>query len=117
MRDNRTGALGITFWRAGSIEGFQSNAPAVVYASTTAREHMRVDAADPNGERDRLVSVDDPRSVEDDRRAVVTHHALDHADDSAQGGETTTVLLTGAGAAQSGRQAIGRIGPIGRIDL
>ena len=42
-RDTRTGATGITFWRAGSIEGIQSNAAAVVYLDGT---HLY--AADPN---------------------------------------------------------------------
>jgi len=46
-RDNRTGALGIAFWRAGSVEGVQSTAPAVVYMTGDART-MRVTAADPN---------------------------------------------------------------------
>ncbi|HEX2121820.1 MAG TPA: polysaccharide lyase family 8 super-sandwich domain-containing protein [Thermoanaerobaculia bacterium] len=31
VRDLRTGALAITFWRAGSVEGIQCDAPAVVY--------------------------------------------------------------------------------------
>ena len=48
VRDQRTGAVGITFWRAGSIEGFQSNAAAVVYATMTDKNSMRVDVADPN---------------------------------------------------------------------
>ncbi len=43
VRDTRTGAVGITFWRAGSILGIQSNAPAVVYVDGT---HIYV--ADPN---------------------------------------------------------------------
>jgi hyaluronate lyase len=43
VRDTRTGALAITFWRAGSIEGIQSNAAAVVYLDG---QHLY--AADPN---------------------------------------------------------------------
>jgi hypothetical protein len=43
VRDTRTGALGITFWRAASIEGIQSNAAAVVYFDG---QHLY--AADPN---------------------------------------------------------------------
>ena len=46
-RDNRNGNLGITFWRAGSVDGIQSSAPAVVYMTST-RDTMRVSAADPN---------------------------------------------------------------------
>lgn len=48
VRDNRTDALGITFWRAGAVEGFQSSAAAVVYVTMTDTMTMRVDAADPN---------------------------------------------------------------------
>jgi chondroitin AC lyase len=47
-RDNRNGNLGITFWRAASIDGIQSSAPAVVYM-TSDRMSMRLSAADPNG--------------------------------------------------------------------
>ena len=46
-RDNRTGNLGLTFWRAASIDGIQSSAPAVVYL-TGDRNTMHVWAADPN---------------------------------------------------------------------
>ncbi|HUR81650.1 MAG TPA: polysaccharide lyase family 8 super-sandwich domain-containing protein, partial [Thermoanaerobaculia bacterium] len=46
-RDNRNGNLGITFWRAASIDGIQSSAPAVVYI-TSDRNTMRIWAADPN---------------------------------------------------------------------
>ena len=47
-RDNRTGALGITFWRAGAVEGIQSSAAAVVYVTSPALNTLRIDAADPN---------------------------------------------------------------------
>lgn len=47
VRDTRSGDLGITFWRAGSIEGIQSSAPAIVFVSGDARR-MTVHAADPN---------------------------------------------------------------------
>ena len=46
-RDNRNGNVGITFWRAGSVDGIQSSAPAVIYMTST-RDTMRVSAADPN---------------------------------------------------------------------
>jgi len=47
VRDNRNANLGITFWRAASIDGIQSSAPAVVYLTTDANT-MHVWAADPN---------------------------------------------------------------------
>ncbi|HEX2060312.1 MAG TPA: polysaccharide lyase family 8 super-sandwich domain-containing protein [Thermoanaerobaculia bacterium] len=46
-RDLRTGALGITFWRAGSIDGIQSSAPAVVLVKQNLLT-MQIHAADPN---------------------------------------------------------------------
>jgi chondroitin AC lyase len=46
-RDLRSGATGITFWRAGSIEGMQSSAPAVVYLTADAFT-TKIHAADPN---------------------------------------------------------------------
>jgi chondroitin AC lyase len=48
-RDNRTGAFGITFWRAGAVEGIQSSAAAVVFVTSSNATSMRIDAADPNG--------------------------------------------------------------------
>ncbi|HEV7238098.1 MAG TPA: polysaccharide lyase family 8 super-sandwich domain-containing protein [Thermoanaerobaculia bacterium] len=47
VRDTRNGNLGITFWRAASIEGIQSSAPAVVYLTRDGNT-MHVWAADPN---------------------------------------------------------------------
>ena len=47
VRDNRNGNLGITFWRAASMDGIQSSAPSVVYM-TSDRTTMHVWAADPN---------------------------------------------------------------------
>ncbi|HVE71739.1 MAG TPA: polysaccharide lyase family 8 super-sandwich domain-containing protein [Thermoanaerobaculia bacterium] len=46
-RDNRTGNLGITFWRAASIDGIQSSSAAVVYI-TQGRTTTHIWAADPN---------------------------------------------------------------------
>jgi chondroitin AC lyase len=47
VRDNRTGRLGIVFWRAGALDGIQSSAAAVLLLSGDERA-MRIDAADPN---------------------------------------------------------------------
>lgn len=46
VRDIRTNNLGITFWRAASIEGIQTNAPAVVYITGDSRT-LRITAAAP----------------------------------------------------------------------
>ncbi|MGZ5473368.1 MAG: polysaccharide lyase beta-sandwich domain-containing protein, partial [Thermoanaerobaculia bacterium] len=47
VRDNRNGGLGITFWRAASLDGIQASSAAVVYITSDA-ETMHVRAADPN---------------------------------------------------------------------
>jgi hypothetical protein len=47
VRDLRNGNLGITYWRAGSIEGIQASSAAVVYLSGDS-ETMHVWTADPN---------------------------------------------------------------------
>jgi hyaluronate lyase len=43
-RDRRSGATAIAFWVAGSVDGIQSDAPAVLYLTDTT-----LSAADPNG--------------------------------------------------------------------
>jgi chondroitin AC lyase len=45
-RDTRTNALGITFWRAGSFDGYSSSAPAVVLVKQDAFT-MQLHVADP----------------------------------------------------------------------
>ena len=47
VRDNRSGALAIVFWSAGSIEGYSSDGPAIVYV-TASDKKLSVFAADPN---------------------------------------------------------------------
>ncbi|HET8774865.1 MAG TPA: polysaccharide lyase family 8 super-sandwich domain-containing protein [Thermoanaerobaculia bacterium] len=47
VRDNRTGSLGIAFWRAAAIDGIQSSSAAVVYL-TGDSDTLHVWAADPN---------------------------------------------------------------------
>lgn len=46
VRNNRDNALGIAFFSAGSVDGFQSDAAAVVYV-TPSGDNLRVSAADP----------------------------------------------------------------------
>jgi len=46
-RDRRTNSLGIAFWSAGVVEGFQSSAPAIVYITDDGHT-LHVWAADPN---------------------------------------------------------------------
>ena len=47
-RDNRTGALGIAFWRSGSFDGYTSSAPAVVLVKAELMT-MQLHVADPTG--------------------------------------------------------------------
>jgi chondroitin AC lyase len=95
-RDLRTNALGITFWRAGAIEGFQSSAPAVVYATMTDANTMRIDAADPNANATGTFQLTIPgvwrtTSVASTRTTRSITFAIPR-----KGGETTTVILTRA---------------------
>ncbi len=46
VRNNRDNAVGMAFWSAGSIDGYQSDAPAVVYV-TPSGNNVQVSAADP----------------------------------------------------------------------
>ncbi|HEX7421353.1 MAG TPA: polysaccharide lyase family 8 super-sandwich domain-containing protein [Thermoanaerobaculia bacterium] len=46
VRNNRDNALGIAFFTAGSVDGFQADAPAVVYV-TPSGNNLQVSAADP----------------------------------------------------------------------
>ena len=84
VRDIRNGALGITFWRAGAIDGIQSNAPAVVYLTTTTPTTMQHPRRRPHVDRDRHVHPHGPRRLADERRRDHPHHALDHGDDPPQ---------------------------------
>ncbi|MFL6248151.1 MAG: polysaccharide lyase family 8 super-sandwich domain-containing protein, partial [Thermoanaerobaculia bacterium] len=94
VRDNRTDALGITFWRAGSVEGFQSSAPAVVYAAPVDRMTMRVDVADPNANASGTFQLTVPGAwkttgVVSTRTTRSTTLTIPR-----KSGETTSVLLT-----------------------
>lgn len=94
VRDNRTNALGITFWRAGSIDGFQSNAPAVVYASMTDANTMRVDVADPNGNASGSLQVTIPGAWKTTSAVASRSTRSITLTIPRKGGETTTVVLT-----------------------
>ena len=56
VRDTRTGAVGITFWRAGSFDGYQASGPAVLYITADGQLH----AADPNGNANGLLQITVP---------------------------------------------------------
>lgn len=55
VRDNRSGNLGITFWRAGSVEGISASAPAIVYIAGT-----KIFVADPNASANGSVTLTIP---------------------------------------------------------
>jgi chondroitin AC lyase len=94
VRDNRTDALGITFWRAGSIDGFQSNAPAVVYTSMTDMNTMRVDVADPNGNANGTLQVTIPGAWKTTSAVPSRSTRSITLTIPRKSGETTTVVLT-----------------------
>jgi chondroitin AC lyase len=93
VRDNRTDALGITFWRASAIEGYQSSAPAVVYVTAVDPTTLRVDAADPNANASGSFQLTIPgawttTSVASSRTAHSITLTIPR-----KSGETTTVML------------------------
>lgn len=94
VRDTRTGATGITFWRAGSIDGIQSTAPAVVYLTTPDTRTLHLSAADPNAGTSGSFQLTVPgswitTSVPSTRTARSTTLTIPR-----KAGETTTVVLS-----------------------
>jgi chondroitin AC lyase len=92
VRDNRTGALGITFWRAGAVEGVQSTAAAVVYMSGDLRA-MHVTVADPNAGTTGTfqLTIPGPWTTKDVPYAKTVHATT--LTIPRNGGRTTTVEL------------------------
>ncbi|HYK01880.1 MAG TPA: polysaccharide lyase beta-sandwich domain-containing protein [Thermoanaerobaculia bacterium] len=96
VRDLRTNALGITFWRPGSFEGIQSSAQAVVYL-TFGGNTMQLHAADPNNGNTGSFQITVPgawnatgaTSTRTSRSTTLTIPR--------NGGQTTSVVLTKAG--------------------
>ncbi|HEX8410738.1 MAG TPA: polysaccharide lyase family 8 super-sandwich domain-containing protein [Thermoanaerobaculia bacterium] len=92
-RDNRTGAIGITFWRAGTVDGIQSSAPATVYLTTTATG-LKLHAADPTSTATGSFTITLPgawqtKDVPATRTTRATTLTLPR-----NGGQTTHVTLT-----------------------
>ncbi len=91
VRDTRTGATAITFWRAGAIEGIQASAPALVYASATD-----LWIADPNAGSSGTIAVTIPGAWT--TGAIPSVHTLRWTTIwvPRAGGQTTRVTLTPA---------------------
>lgn len=106
-RDTRTGALGITFWTAGaSVEGFQSSAPATLYAiEDPVTRSMKVAVADPTGLASGSLTITIPGSWETTGATVLSRsiRAITLSIPR-KSGETTLVTLTrGVGRRRSVR--------------
>jgi chondroitin AC lyase len=89
-RDRRTGDTCITFWRAGAIEGIESNAAAVVFVSG---DGMRLDVADPNAGNSGTIELTIPGSWVTDDVPVVRSYRATTLLIPRNGGRTTTVNL------------------------
>ena len=91
VRDTRTGATALTFWRAGAIEGIQSNAPALVYLDGT-----NLWIADPNANTTGTITITIPGAFT--TGAVPSTHTLRSTTIwvGRAGGQTTRVSLTPA---------------------
>jgi chondroitin AC lyase len=98
-RDLRSGALGITFWRAASFEGIQSSAAAVVYITTTERS-MQIHAADPNGGSTGSFQLTIPGAWNATGAPFTRTTRATTLTIPRDGGQTTTVTLTKAGTSK-----------------
>ena len=88
----RDAALGIVFWSAGSVEGYEVSAPAVVYAVETP-DGLTVSVADPTSGTGTMRITVPGRYVGHNATAGTRSTTLDVPRD---GGRTTTVMLTPA---------------------
>ena len=92
VRDLRNGNLGITFWRASQVDGFQASAPAIVYI-TDDGSSMRVSIADPNANATGSITLTIPGAwrtsdVPSTHTSRSTQLSIPRA-----GGQTTTIVL------------------------
>lgn len=95
VRDTRSGALGIAFWRPGSFEGVQASAAALVWITSDDRT-MRVSVADPNAAASGTIQITVPgqwNTSDVPSARTIRSTTLTIAKKS---GETTTVVLTKA---------------------
>lgn len=93
VRDLRSGALGIAFWRPGSFEGIETTAAAVVWITGDAKT-MTIHAADPNGAASGTFQLTLPgqwntTSVPSTRTTRSTTVTI-----AKKAGETTAIVLT-----------------------
>ncbi len=95
VRDLRNGNLGITFWRAATIEGIQSNAGAIVYI-TSDGQTMRLSAADPNGNATGTFTLTIPGQWRTTAVAFTRTSRTTSLTIPRLAGQTTTITLTRA---------------------
>jgi hypothetical protein len=95
VRDIRNGNTGITFWRAGSIEGISSNAAAVVYmTSNNAARTITVSVADPNAAATGSITLTIPGAWYTTDVAATRNSRATVLTFPKNGGQTTKVTLT-----------------------
>ena len=93
VRDNRTGSLGIAFWRNAAVEGISSSTASVVYL-TQADDAMHVWVADPNATATGTFTLTIPGNWETaDVPAIRTSRAIVLTIPK-NAGQTTHVTLT-----------------------
>ena len=92
VRDRRTNALGIVFWRAGAIvDGIESDLPAVAWLTDDGRT-VRVSASDPtNGSGTFHITLPGRFTSLDAKTTLTTHDTT--IEFPRNGGKTTTVTL------------------------
>ncbi|MGN6184856.1 MAG: polysaccharide lyase family 8 super-sandwich domain-containing protein [Thermoanaerobaculia bacterium] len=94
VRDIRNGNLGITFWRAGAIEGISSSTASVVYITqNTVARTMTVSAADPNAGNSGSFTITLPGAWYSDEPSVTRTPRGTVLTIPKNGGQTTTITL------------------------
>ena len=92
VRDQRTGALGIAFWGAGSVEGYESSAPAVAWIAPEGHS-QRIHAADPNASAGGTFQLIVPGRWTTSDALAVRGLRSTRLTIQRNGGKTTTILL------------------------
>ncbi|HEX7153469.1 MAG TPA: polysaccharide lyase family 8 super-sandwich domain-containing protein [Thermoanaerobaculia bacterium] len=92
VRDRRTWALGIVFWSAASIDGISSDAPAVVYMTSTAKT-INLSVADPNAGATGVLRITVPGRYRATGAKATAGVRATTIEIPKAGGQTTRVLL------------------------
>jgi chondroitin AC lyase len=101
VRDVRTGATGIAFWRAGAFEGIETTAAAVVWITNSSDGRtMHLHVADPHGHNSGTLQVTVPGSWNATGAMSTRAFRSTTLTIPRNGGQTTTVVLEKSGSSK-----------------